>query len=146
MYWSRLFARRLCALPYNNAPITGAVGSRGSRGSGQSLMGSRGRGALTAEQLAALEDGTYRAETELDGGDVLMEVLAEDHRRAHRVEFADEELLQRVTDAARGGVGASLGRIGKPSRRPYSRIPPALATQPGWQAECVHYRFKGLRG
>lgn len=104
-------ARRLCTPPGStrNLPITGAVGSRGSRGSGQSLIGSRGRGALTADQLAALEDGTFEADTELEGGDVLMEVLAEDNRRAHRVEFADDDLLRRVTeDADRGHTGASL--------------------------------------
>lgn len=96
-------ARGLCTPSDSTRNITGAVGSRGSRGSGQSLIGSRGRGALTSDQLASLEGGTFAADTDLEGGDVLMEVLAEDNRRAHRVEFADEDLLRRVTeDVGRG--------------------------------------------
>ena len=98
--------RGLCELTTGrqNAPVTGAVGSRASRGSGQSLLGSRGRGALTAEQLASLQAGTFEADTQLEGGDVLMEVLAEDNRRAHRIEFADEELMRRVSEGGRRGV------------------------------------------
>jgi DnaJ family protein C protein 28 len=73
------------------------------------LIGSRGRGTLTAEQLATLEDGAFEADTELEGGDVLMEVLAEDNRRAHHVEFVDEDLFRAVTeDAGRGRTGAGL--------------------------------------
>ena len=78
--------------------VVGAVGSGTSRGTGQSLIGSRGRG---ARNLDALKSGAVRNESlpehagasavddELEAGDVLMEVLAEDHRRARFVEFGD---------------------------------------------------------
>ena len=60
--------------------VLGAFGfSRGTKGSGQSLMGSRHR-SLTSEQLRALAAGEFEMDNELDGGDVLMEVLAEDSR------------------------------------------------------------------
>ena len=62
------------------AEVLGAFGfSRCTKGSGQSLMGSRHR-ALTSEQLRALAAGEFEMDNELDGGDVLMEVLAEDSR------------------------------------------------------------------
>lgn len=56
-------------------------------------MGSRGRGALTEEELAALERGELQADQELEAGDVLMEVLAEDHRlkKTRSLEFGDGE-------------------------------------------------------
>jgi hypothetical protein len=70
------------------AASLGAYGAKRSRGSGKSLMGSVGRGALTAEQLAALEAGEFVADETLEAGDVLMEVLAEDHRhKLVHVEF-----------------------------------------------------------
>ena len=85
--------------------VLGAFGfSRGTKGSGQSLMGSRHR-ALTSEQLRALAAGEFEMDNELDGGDVLMEVLAEDSRGGNRrVEFADEALLAEVTDGVARGL------------------------------------------
>ena len=72
--------RRLLATSRDAA--LGAYGSKGTRGSGQSLIGgkSRGTGALTVEQRAQLEAGELEVDMELEAGDVLMEVLAEDHR------------------------------------------------------------------
>ena len=66
--------------------MLGAYGSRGSRGSGKSLMGSKSRG-IRQEDLAALAEGLHQADDELDAGDVLMEVLAEDHRRSRTIDF-----------------------------------------------------------
>ncbi len=87
-----LLRRSLCsAAERSNAPVKGAFGSRASRGSGQSLVGSssRGTGALTPEEKARIESGEeYITGTELEAGDVLMEVLAEDHRFARNVEFS----------------------------------------------------------
>ena len=70
--------RRLCSS--SNEGVVGAVGSKKAVGSGKSLMGSRARG------------GSKHAESyteELESGDVLMEVLAEDHRSVRTVEFGD---------------------------------------------------------
>ena len=73
------------------ASALGAYGSKSTKGTGASLIGSRGRGALTKEQLEALERGEFVADDELEAGDVLMEVLAEDHRlkRNRNLEFAE---------------------------------------------------------
>ena len=87
------------AAPGRNVAL-GAYGAKGSKGSGKSLMGSkrRGTGALTSEEAAAIEsgdigwDGSRMADDELDAGDVLMEVLAEDHRhKLVHVEFVSDD-------------------------------------------------------
>ena len=66
--------------------VQGAFGSRGSRGSGKSLMGSKSRG-IRKEDMEALAQGLHQTDDELEAGDVLMEVLAEDHRRNRTVDF-----------------------------------------------------------
>ena len=94
--------RRLCTGETRGAAL-GAYGGKGSKGSGKSLMGSkaRGRGAhLTMEELAALERGELQADLDLDAGDVLMEVLAEDHR--HRKDSRSLEFLEGGGQAAGG--------------------------------------------
>ena len=71
----------------------GAFGSKSTRGSGVSLMGGkrRGQGALTPAEREALAAGKFEdsgVDDELEAGDVLMEVLAEDHRfQRNRLEF-----------------------------------------------------------
>lgn len=73
----------------SNKPTVGAFGSRGTQGSGKSLIGSasRGTGGLTAEERQRMAAGDeYFADDTLHSGDVLMEVLAEDHRFAKLVE------------------------------------------------------------
>lgn len=78
-----------------NTSLIGAIGSRGARGSGKSLMGSAARGARSAKEIEMLKsgahgwDGEHSTDQMLEGSDVLMEVLAEDHRSARTVEFAD---------------------------------------------------------
>lgn len=89
----RIVHRRLCTVveepPTSLGGLGGASGSRVSTGSGKSLMGSALR-SLTSEQLAALAAGEEVGDTTLAGGDVLMEVLAEDHRRSRVVEYRNE--------------------------------------------------------
>ena len=72
-----------------NAPVQGAFGSHTSRGSGQSLMGSRSRGVRDTD-LASLAAGEHAVDDTLEAGDVLMEVLAEDHRQHRTVEWQGE--------------------------------------------------------
>ena len=77
----------------NNKPITGAIGSRGAKGSGKSLIGSAARGVGGSDKLEAIKSGKYGlgqsgefglgqsspeegTDTQLEGADVLMEVLA----------------------------------------------------------------------
>ena len=56
-----------------------------------SLIGSKGRGALSADELAKLEAGELVADDSLDASDVLMEVIAEDHRhKLVKLEFATD--------------------------------------------------------
>ena len=76
----------------NNKPITGAIGSRGAKGSGKSLIGSAARGVGGSDKLEAIKSGKYGlgqsgefglgqsspeegTDTQLEGADVLMEVL-----------------------------------------------------------------------
>ena len=70
----------------------GAYGTKGTKGSGASLMGSkqRGSGGFSQQELDALAAGELEADDTLDAGDVLMEVLAEDHRFARVVEYTNE--------------------------------------------------------
>ena len=78
----------------------GAYGKASTRGSGLSLMGSksRGQGALSAEDKERLArgeiglDGDDHVDLELEAGDVLMEVLAEDHRYRRTVEYKEDEI------------------------------------------------------
>lgn len=113
---------RLCTRPRSlctrardasdRAASLGAYGAKGTKGSGLSLIGSRGRGALTAEQLAALERGELVADLDLEAGDVLMEVLAEDHRHGKRnLEFLE------------GGDGAHGANDGKDDDAPLGSGP-----------------------
>ena len=99
--------------------MAGAYGSKSTRGSGKSLIGSarRGVGALTEEELQQLADGEeYFTSAELEAGDVLMEVLAEDHRFARRVEHtalkagetgSEEEEQQEAAAAAEAAARLS---------------------------------------
>lgn len=101
-----------------NTSLIGAVGSRGARGSGKSLMGSAARGARSAQEIEMLKSGTHGWDGEhttdemLEGSDVLMEVLAEDHRSARTIEFADAEDLagahQRATEDAKAQQGQKI--------------------------------------
>ena len=76
----------------------GGRGSAAGKGSGKSLMGSAARG-VRGHELEAMKsgeyslDGSYGTDTQLEGADVLMEVLAEDHRASKTVEFVDAEML-----------------------------------------------------
>lgn len=98
-----------------SAAITGAIGSRGTRGSGKSLVGSAARGVGGGDKLEAMESGKYGlgqsgefglgqsspncgTDAQLEGADVLMEVLAEDHRASKMVEFIDPEQTSRPHD------------------------------------------------
>ena len=102
--------RRLCTSDTRGAAL-GAYGGKGSKGSGKSLMGSkaRGRGAhLTIEELAALERGELQADLDLDAGDVLMEVLAEDHR--HRKDSRSLEFLEGGSSRAGGANDEEVRR------------------------------------
>jgi Domain of unknown function (DUF1992) len=102
--------RRLCTSETRGAAL-GAYGGKGSKGSGKSLMGSkaRGRGAhLTMEELAALERGELQADLDLDAGDVLMEVLAEDHR--HRKDSRSLEFLEGGSSRAGGANDEEVRR------------------------------------
>ena len=83
----RSFLRGLCSADSRKGSL-GAYGGKGSRGSGKSLMGSklRGTGALTEAERAAHEAGEFETDDLLEAGDVLMEVLAEDHRYARGVD------------------------------------------------------------
>jgi hypothetical protein len=74
----------------------GAYGSKSTRGSGTSLMGRklRGTGAL---QSSVTED--TELDMELEAGDVLMEVLAEDHRHVRNLEFGSGERYEADGDA-----------------------------------------------
>ena len=97
----------------------GAFGSKSTRGSGISLMGGkrRGQGALTDAEKAALERGDFEdagVDDELEAGDVLMEVLAEDHRfQRNRVEFMVE------------GDGSSRDRSGEDDDKGKELPPPS---------------------
>ena len=92
----------------------GAYGARGTRGSGVSLMGGkrRGAGALTADEQERLARGEFEdagVDDTLEAGDVLMEVLAEDHRhKLVKLEFVDD-------DGQEGGPGASGDGDEKPA-------------------------------
>ena len=100
----------------NNKPITGAVGSRGARGSGKSLIGSAARG-VRGDKLDAMKsgdygvDGDYSTDAQLEGADVLMEVLAEDHRASKTVEFVDEESLSSAKAIAAGDAERSSADV-----------------------------------
>ena len=96
--------------------IQGAFGSRGSRGSGKSLMGSKARG-VRQDDLERLEagelgwDGSAGLDDELEAGDVLMEILAEDHRRNRTVDFFHEGVEQE--DGAAADEPKALPNSGK---------------------------------
>lgn len=92
----RASVRLLCT--DERVSVQGAFGSRGSRGSGKSLMGSKSRG-IRKEDMEALAQGLHQADDELEAGDVLMEVLAEDHRRNRTVDF----LVSSLEDDESGG-------------------------------------------
>lgn len=82
--------------------VIGAVGSKSSRGTGASIWGR----AVLPGDVAALESGKHTgsvADRGLEAGDVIMEILAEDHRRLRAVEF-DEELA--AADATRDDGGS----------------------------------------
>lgn len=78
----------------------GAYGSKSTRGSGVSLMGGkrRGQGALSPAEREALAAGKFEdvgVDDELEAGDVLMEVLAEDHRfQRNRLEFFLDDAMK----------------------------------------------------
>ena len=103
----------------NNKPITGAVGSRGTRGSGKSLIGSAARG-VRGDKLEAMKsgeygvDGAYGTDDQLMGADVLMEVLAEDHRASKMVEFVDEEMLSSAKAVAAGDAASASSSEKRP--------------------------------
>lgn len=61
-----------------------ARGTRGARGSGKSLIGSNNK--------YGSEPGEFTSLTELEGSDMLVEVLAEEFRHKRNLEFQDAEL------------------------------------------------------
>jgi len=69
---------------------------------------------MTTDQMAALEAGGELLDTELEAGDVLMEVLAEDHRRARAVEFKEELSVSELGDRQKAGSDSESDRLPPP--------------------------------
>ena len=129
--------RRLCSS--SNEGVVGAVGSKKAVGSGKSLMGSRARG------------GSKHAESyteELESGDVLMEVLAEDHRSVRTVEFGDVADRRGAHDRAEQDAEEERKALPDPNEKhrgaAYRRFLTHDGVGPGtqWQREKASMRLR----
>ena len=129
--------RRLCSS--SNEGVVGAVGSKKAHGSGKSLMGSRARG------------GSKHAESyteELESGDVLMEVLAEDHRSVRTVEFGDVADRRGAHDRAEQDAEEERKALPDPNEKhrgaAYRRFLTHDGVGPGtqWQREKASMRLR----
>ena len=129
--------RRLCSS--SNEGVVGAVGSKKAVGSGKSLMGSRARG------------GSKHAESyteELESGDVLMEVLAEDHRSVRTVEFGDVADRRSAHDRAEQDAEEERKALPDPNEKhrgaAYRRFLTHDGVGPGtqWQREKASMRLR----
>ena len=130
-------AIRLCST--SNEGVVGAVGSKKAHGSGKSLMGSRARG------------GSKHAESyteELESGDVLMEVLAEDHRSVRTVEFGDVADRRGAHDRAEQDAEEERKALPDPNEKhrgaAYRRFLTHDGVGPGtqWQREKASMRLR----
>ena len=128
---------RLCST--SNEGVVGAVGSKKAHGSGKSLMGSRARG------------GSKHAESyteELESGDVLMEVLAEDHRSVRTVEFGDVADRRGAHDRAEQDAEEERKALPDPNEKhrgaAYRRFLTHDGVGPGtqWQREKASMRLR----
>ena len=129
--------RRLCSS--SNEGVVGAVGSKKAVGSGKSLMGSRARG------------GSKHADAyteELESGDVLMEVLAEDHRSVRTVEFGDVADRRGAHDRAEQDAEEERKALPDPNEKhrgaAYRRFLTHDGVGPGtqWQREKASMRLR----
>lgn len=89
-----------------------ARGTQGARGSGKSLIGSN--------NAYGSEPGAFTSLTELEGADMLVEVLAEENRHRRGLEFRDADFsLQDLAGVASGDVeGAAKGGSPPPPKGP----------------------------
>ena len=133
----RAIRRGLCST--SNEGVVGAVGSKKAHGSGKSLMGSRARG------------GSKHAESyteELESGDVLMEVLAEDHRSVRTVEFGDVADRRGAHDRAEQDAEEERKALPDPNEKhrgaAYRRFLTHDGVGPGtqWQREKASMRLR----